>query len=139
MNAELVTDLQFARSEAVRRNSRVLIEFAATATMSCYVVYLEAGRGGCDCLSPPGRACSGLYEEIKTVQVPRGMEVALAASSGSGATLVYSAQTGSSRPIDFNIAVSSPLRGRLLTSVNATGRPAVCTPDGSIAKVPRCG
>ena len=40
-NAELVTDLQYVRSEAARRNRDVRVGFQASDTLSCYVAYVE--------------------------------------------------------------------------------------------------
>ena len=38
----------------------------------------------------------------------------------------------------FRVGVESTLSGKLRTSVGITGRPQVCSPDGSFSGVPRC-
>lgn len=140
INAELVTNLQFARAEAVRRNAQVLVSFRSTATMSCYVMYVRAQVMNCDCRRTPGSACLplGTVEEIKTVQIPRTLSVVLAASSAQGSLLNFDNLEG--RPLggDFTIDVTGTPRGALRTTVNIAGRPAVCSPDGSIRQVPVC-
>ncbi len=138
INAELITDLQYARSEAVRRNRPLLVQFSNNADLTCYVMYTEAAIGRCDCLRGAGRACTGGYEEVKTVQVSRKLDVSLAASSGAATIVSFEPLAGDSRPGDFRVDVGSGIRGTLRTSVNATGRPATCSPDGSIKQVPKC-
>jgi type IV fimbrial biogenesis protein FimT len=138
INAELVTNLQFARSEAVRRNTNVLVEFASGTNTTCYVVYLPGVVGRCNCLRPPGAACSGNFTEIKTVQVPKRLSVELAASSGVARIVTFQQVTGTSLPGAFQIDVASSVSGALRTTVNITGRPAVCSPDGSVRGVPQC-
>jgi type IV fimbrial biogenesis protein FimT len=138
ISAELMTDLQYARSEAVRRNRPLLVQFSSDDTMDCYVIYTEAAIGRCSCLRPPGLACTGGFEEVKTVQLPKSLNIAMAASSAADRIVSFEPLAGDSRPGAFSIDLTSSVRGALRTSVNATGRPAVCSPDGSIKQVPRC-
>lgn len=138
INAELVTDLQFARAEAVRRNLPVLVEFSQSAGMTCYVMYLSASVGRCNCLRPPGSACAGGFEEIRTVQVPRSLAVSLSASSPRDRIVTFEPVAGLSEPGQFQVDVVGTVRGTMRTSLNVTGRPTVCSPDGSISQVPRC-
>ncbi len=61
VNAQLVTDMQFARSEAVARSSKLWVNFGANETMTCYTLYTVVetttpnNRFGsavrCDCLA----------------------------------------------------------------------------------------
>lgn len=138
INAEIVTDLQFARGEAARRNRDVFVRFRAAD--NCYVVYVDsAGPGNCNCSRTPGvNVCTGAREEIKTVQIPVGTGVAVAASSASGQIIRFERLSGTSLPDDFAVDVVGSPRGQLRTSVNPAGRPSVCTPDGSISGTPPC-
>ncbi len=138
INAELVTDLQFARSEAVRRNRDVHVRFRATD--NCYVLYVDnAGPGNCNCSRTPGlNVCTGGREEIKTVQVPSSVGVAVSASSATGQIIRFENVSGTSLPDDFTVSVTGEVRGQLRTNVNPAGRPIVCSPDSSISKVPAC-
>ena len=138
INAELVTDLQFARSEAARRNRDVHVRFRAAD--NCYVLYVDNAAGGsCNCSLTPGvNVCTGGREEIKTVQVPLATGVALSASSATGQIIRFERVSGTSLPDDFTVSVTGELRGQLRTQVNPAGRPIVCSPDSSISKVPPC-
>jgi type IV fimbrial biogenesis protein FimT len=138
VNSELQTDLQFARGEAVRRSYPVHIRFGSNVDMSCYVIFMPNVAGSCDCLLGPTQACFGGHTEIKTVQVPRAVQVALAASSAASTIVVFDWRTGQSQPGDFRIDATGGSSGALRTTVNASGRPTVCSPDGSVPQVPRC-
>jgi type IV fimbrial biogenesis protein FimT len=161
VNAELVTDLQFARSEAARRNQDVRVGFQDSDTLSCYVAYIEpmalpasgaasgglnGGAGSCDCSLTPGiDVCGGGREEIKTVQVPRSTGVAFSASSAAGPILNFGRLSGAQQPLpgasvpgQFEVSVIGTPRGQLRTSVNVAGRPSVCSPDASISGTPSC-
>jgi prepilin-type N-terminal cleavage/methylation domain-containing protein len=50
INAELVTSLQFARSEALARNTPIYLKFGSSASppMTCYILYTSQSAG-CDC------------------------------------------------------------------------------------------
>lgn len=161
VNAELVTDLQYARSEAARRNHDVRVGFQSSDVLSCYVAYIEpealaasgaasagvnGGAASCDCsLSPGVNVCAGGREEIKTVQVLRSTGVAFSASSVAGPILNFGRRSGAQEPIvgasapgAFEVSVAGTPRGQLRTTVNVAGRPSVCSPDASISGVPSC-
>lgn len=144
VNAELVTDLQFARSEAARRNRDVSVAVQA----SCYVVYLDVGlpATACDCTLTPGiNVCSGGRQEIKTVQLPPSNDVSLGGFN-YGSLVTFSRSSGSLMPLvlnedapdAFEVTVSGSPRGKLRTRVVQSGRPSVCSPDGSISGTATC-
>jgi type IV fimbrial biogenesis protein FimT len=162
---ELVTDMQYARSEAARRSRDVRIGFGATDQLTCYALYIEpevapgalpasgvnGGLGTCDCTRTPGvNVCTAedgdRRREIKTVQVPRSLGVSFSASSADGPTLNFgavsaglvSASAPGAAPAAFDVTVTATPRGQLRTSVSTSGRPSVCTPDGSISATPLC-
>lgn len=140
INAEMMTDLQYARTEAVRRNQSVVVQFQSNGTMTCYVVTaISAAVGKCNCLETPGSACKAGWEEIKTVQIPRTADVTLAASSSMSTLVRFEKLAGTSLPGDFQVDVVSSLRGQLRTGINPAGLPSVCSPDGSVTQVPKCG
>ncbi len=163
ITTELVTDMQYARSEAARRSRDVRIGFQATDQLSCYALYIEpeaapgalpasgvnGGIGTCDCSRTPGvNVCTAEVgrEEIKTVQVPRSRGVSFSASSADGPTLNFgavsaglvSASAPGAVPVAFDVTVTATPRGQLRTRVSTSGRPSVCTPDGSISAAPPC-
>jgi prepilin-type N-terminal cleavage/methylation domain-containing protein len=148
INAELLTDLQFARSEAARRNRDVFIRFRSAS--SCYTLYAAEVAGSCDCRNTPGvDVCTGGPEEIKTVKLSAADGVAFSASNVSGQqTLRFERGHGTILPDGifdpaasaprFGVLVTGVPRGQLRTEVNMSGRPTVCSPDGSITQVPAC-
>jgi len=164
INAELVTDLQYARSEAVSRNREVYVTFrmddkVGEPPMTCYTVHTLGTVGDCDCRKPMGSSCldnAGLPNanmvELKTVQVLRSTTVTFQApaspandvgfSRNRGLTFWSGHAVGSPNYVtawaDFPVDVQSSISGQLRTSIHITGRPQVCSPDGSINGVPTC-
>ncbi|HPO19084.1 MAG TPA: GspH/FimT family pseudopilin [Rubrivivax sp.] len=144
-NAELVTNLQYARSEAARRNRDVSVAVQA----SCYVVYTDVAlpATACDCTLTPGvDVCSGGRHELKTVQLPASDKVSLSVTSSGGPIVIFSRSAGAlqptvaaaSAPTGFAVQVSGTPRGKLRTQLNPSGRPSVCSPDGSISGTATC-
>jgi type IV fimbrial biogenesis protein FimT len=143
INAELVTDVQFARSESVARKSKVVISFQSDdAQFTCYTIYDIDGTAGagCDCRKPLGTACDGVPNaiELKTVQVPRSTSVTLQPPAAPAHFVSFEDPQGLSNRNDFRVTVASSISGKLRTATNALGRPQVCSPDGSIGGVPPC-
>lgn len=157
VNAELVTDLQYARSEAVARDIVVAITFrteprAGSPPMSCYTLHTRGVAGICDCRKPPGTACSGGLVEFKTVQVLASTGVSLMPPAFPANWIDFTGTKGFAywaghRPTDANyspdwqdyiVGVESSVSGKLRTAVGITGRTQVCSPDGSISGAPRC-
>lgn len=156
INAELVTDLQFARSEAIARNRDVYVTFrtdnlAGQPPMTCYTVHTRNLLATCDCRKPLGSACPNLQEivEIKTVQVLRSTTVTLQPQAWPANFLRFSAAQGlaswhghpATEPEnweDYRVGVESSLSGKLQSSVNITGRSQACSPNGSISGAAPC-
>lgn len=136
INAELVTDLQFARSEAVRRNAVVSVRFGSDADETCYVMFIETVAGNCNCTNGAGAACN-LAEEIRTVSVPRSRGVTVT-TANVPPSLSFRAIDGVNAAPGFAANVVSGRRGQLRTTVGAAGRPQVCTQDGSMKSYPGC-
>ena len=139
VQAELIGDLQLARSEQARRNgdsTSVAVSFGGNANLTCYTIHTVAALA-CDCTRAPGDACGAApgAQEIKTMQVARSVGVTVAAASASGPTIVFSPPQGLVSPTDLVIDVQSATRGQLRTSINRTGVPSVCSPDGSVTGV----
>jgi type IV fimbrial biogenesis protein FimT len=156
INAELVTDLQFARSEAITRGRQVRVYFREDDTMTCYTLHtFGLALGNCNCLKPLGTACDEVPNliEIKTTQVLKSTSVTVRppgafpynymiftdpkglaswrGHAGDSADYVTNWQ-------DFKVTVESSISGKLRTATNLVGRPQVCSPNGSISGVLRC-
>jgi prepilin-type N-terminal cleavage/methylation domain-containing protein len=150
INATLITDLQYARSEAASRNDYVYVLFDKTgSSLTCYVI-LQGDPTACNCRNTPGtNVCSTGNNEIRTVQVDRSLSVTVATPSTQ--TLSYFAfdpATGRMKvvPIDiladpagpFVIEVANPSIGAFVNAVEVTGRPTVCANSAQITGVTRC-
>ena len=141
----LVTDLQYARSEAARRNRDVRVGFQASDTLSCYVLYVEpevlpveepasqastaapaaataVARRAATCAPRVGR------EEIKTVQVPQSTGRALQCQQRRRADHRF--RTGFWRPGAVQRSRSAPGAFEVLVSG---------TPRGQAAHQRQCG
>ena len=130
---QFATDVQFARSEAVARNQPVRISLFATAQGSCYVVHTGAGAL-CPCTGASPAVCSGDAREIKTVALPSGEGVTLAANAAS---VLFDPMHGTSTPsATFRILGR---QGKAIHQViNVMGRVRSCTPTGGVAGYPNC-
>ncbi len=74
---ELVTDLAYAKSEAVQRNRNMLVRTDPGGT-TCYIVAVmpePPGSATCDCTLAAGSRCSGGAVELKTVTLANGITV----------------------------------------------------------------
>ncbi len=149
INAELVTDMQLARSEAVARRDFARVHFKSDSTSTCYSIYTSAANNTrCDCLAGPGAACSGTMVEIKTVKVPRDRGVVVVPGSGQPVAFAFDWRTGGlyliptdnvPRPLDLFVAETYIDSSRkLATRLNAAGRPLVCKPSGSTISETAC-
>lgn len=143
INAELVGDIQFVRSQVIARNDRVRITFGSNANMTCYTIHTSAVTGTCRCTETPGRAClkpdGSAWEgvnEIKTVQIRR--ETSVTVSPSPLPRILFDVPDGRPNRSDFRVDVASSRGGTMRTSVGTTGRPVACSPDGSITGAPAC-
>jgi prepilin-type N-terminal cleavage/methylation domain-containing protein len=133
---ELVTDLQFARSEAARRNLKVAVTFRSAATQTCYTIHTINAYGNCKCELGSGNACSsGISDnrfELKTVSLPTSNAVSLTSSLPSS---VYNSASGFVAGMNvLQVTVDGGSHRKLLVQTNATGRPSICAPAGSVIK-----
>jgi len=153
VSSELVTDLQFARSEAAARRDFVRIAFQSNPDLSCYTIYAAPDNTvPCDCRLGADAACSVGRTQIKTVQVPRSLGVVVAPPpapppAGPGPPIsvptafafdwrtggIYLIPTDNApRPMSLFVVESFIDNARKLnTQLNGAGRPLVCTPAGS--------
>lgn len=134
--AELATNLAYARSEAGMRPQNVYIFFDGAG--SCYSLVFWGGAGDCDCTLGAGNACSApgvIATEFKTVQLASSTGVRL---SSTDSPIMFQSRRMSASPDGAAVTVSSSRGGQLKLTVNAAGRVASCSPDGSITGVARC-
>lgn len=151
INAQLVTDIQYARSEAVSRNVPMHMKFQAAtggAQMSCYVMYTtttditsNAVANECDCTAAEGLRCVNPATEVRTVQVPVSSSVRVAILSGQASNFAFNPRTGGIQigavdtvppdPSEFSVEAFIDAQRKLRDSVGLAGRVKVCIPTGS--------
>jgi type IV fimbrial biogenesis protein FimT len=151
ISSSLVTDMQYARSEAVSRGKNVWVYFklpSNTQPMSCYTIYTDSNsavvsqRLRCNCTLAPGSRCQSTATELKTVQIPTDLAVRLGIDTGVQATdFAFDPVTGSvfiptldipvPVPTAFVVDVALNSARTLRTRVALSGRPSVCLPTGS--------
>ena len=163
INAQLVTDMQFARGEALSRAERqsgstdrnvdVQVVFGPATqggAMSCYSIYVDSNsyaRGKCDCSLAPGLRCpAASTQEIRTVQIPvsQGVRLTVLNNQPGNVDFAFLSTTGAMRayPIDilsdFSVEASIDAGRRLRTTIGLSGRPSVCSPGGGVTGFPPC-
>ena len=154
INADLITDLQFARSEAVSRNRNVVFKLGQTnGVLTCYVIFTGTDSS-CDCTRGAGNACTSGSDgrELRTVSVARSTNVLVnKVGALSPAYFEFDWLTGGIKgptvgtddvsPFnEYVIEVKSTRSGRgwLQTTINLTGRPTVCSRDRANPGVVAC-
>jgi type IV fimbrial biogenesis protein FimT len=154
-NAQLITDLQFGRSEAISQRSVMRINFREVAgSMTCYTIYTASKNNvRCDCTLGPGAACSGVpapetAAELRTVQYASNLGVKVLPPAGETRTFMFEPANGglmwSGNDIDLEPIPATPVdvylsnAKKLRVIVNQTGRPSACKPAGSGLSEPAC-
>lgn len=156
INAQLVTDLQFARSEAIARQAHGRIDFNLDPALAvtCYTIYTATSSLlGCDCNLGPGAACSGNPNavEIRTVQVPKTSLTLLSIPTDqlwTGWAVGFEPVMGGlvKLPVDtdpesltaFNLDTKIDTARSMRIRVLQSGRLTVCAPTGSKIDVKSC-
>lgn len=152
INAQLVTDLQFARSEAVAQGRVVRVNLGFDSAQTCYVIYTAAGNDGagrCECVRGVGAACTAPNShEIRTVVAPRSGQVNIEWPAPQDTGFGYDPTTGGliSIPSDDASAALGAVQidvrvdddRRLRDKINQTGRPTVCAPNAARMQVQAC-
>ncbi len=156
VNSQLVTDLQFARAEAVARRSLVGVALNDDTAMTCYVIYqipdrIVPGepRLPCDCRRAAGTACAEAPRmvEIRTVQVQRDLGVYLAAAQGAkvvgfdpttGGIMRVPSDAAVAPRTSFKVNTYIDTERTLQTQLNTAGRTKVCKPPGSALTEEAC-
>jgi prepilin-type N-terminal cleavage/methylation domain-containing protein len=130
---ELVTDLQLARSEAIRRGMATFVRFGGNGAQTCYVVH--AGTPGfgesCDCNLPVGATCGSSLSliELKTVTILRNDGVTMTANQNE--KFLVGGQF-SSNVTPLSVLVSDGGTKQLVVhTAPFVQRPYVCAPAGS--------
>jgi type IV fimbrial biogenesis protein FimT len=130
VTSELVTDLQYARSEAVARNQNVSVSLGA----GCYTIHLSSATA-VSCTSAAGSSVTPAGALVKGVQLPAS-SVSLTAL-GSVTRISFEPMLGSA---SFDAAVNPGVLSvngagsgswQLQVRVASQGRVKTCSPSGS--------
>jgi type IV fimbrial biogenesis protein FimT len=148
INSQLVTDLQFARSEAATYSNYTYVRFNEVAgSLSCYAVYTGTAAAGCNCTR--ATMCTASAKELRSVVLPADSKLRLRHTNGAGEEIirfdpkngsmnVMSADTLIPQPVPFTIEAEIDSARILRTVITPAGRPSVCSPAGSNVSSTAC-
>jgi prepilin-type N-terminal cleavage/methylation domain-containing protein len=155
--AQLVTDLQFARSSAASGGLDVQVVFSPAteeSALSCYTLYTDTSVNSldrlfkCDCRQAAGARCpQPTTQELRTLQIRAQSGVRLALPDLQATGLTFLATTGAVAlwPLDweapspeFMVEASVDANRKLRTSIGLSGRPTVCAPSGTVIGYAAC-
>lgn len=152
IHAQLATDLQFARSEAVARSAFVSVRFqevTGAGAQTCYVIFIRpepttTSTDTCSCTAAPGARCNShptTTTELRTVTIPGELKVRVLKTVGPTDTVTFDARTGmfifpgaddvDATSIQYEVETSADTSRVLRAVVNPSGRAMSCTPVGS--------
>lgn len=152
INAQLITDLAFARSEAVSRGTFMQVRFQETSAMSCYIIYARTNASSgsmCDCTRAVGSRCPdpALASEVKTVVAPISESVKFVPAANQVAHFTVLPRNGGIK-VDPVPEMTPPERFRVFTRIDSArqfrndvefaGRAWACAPVGSTVGGPPC-
>ena len=127
ISSEVGTDLRYARSEAVARNTGVRVSFH----QGCYVVH-TGSRDDCQCDGQGPAICSGDAVALKTVSASSGVQVVANVSS-----LRFDPINGTTSPT--GTVCTAPASGRSVHHVvSLMGRVRTCSPVAAGAPCAPC-
>lgn len=133
--AQLHTDLQLARSEAVARNRTLRMSFrTGTGTgSSCYVVHTGTA-GSCSCDDSGAPVCTSGAEALRSVHFAPGGQVQL---QSNVASMVLDPAKGTVSPTGTVRVLGA--EGRAVhVVVNIMGRARKCSPGSAVPGYPTC-
>lgn len=148
-NAQILTDLQFARGEATARSRFARVSLHSDGTRTCYVIYLAPDSNTrCTCASGAGAACPGGLTELRTHNVDResGVELTWPADQYphfgfdpvTGGLMSFPSDSGPVPATSVQIEARIDNDRRLRNTVVRTGRPSVCAPNPQRMGVTSC-
>ena len=132
--AELATDIQYVRGEAVARNQAIRISFGTDAGGTCYALH-TGGASDCSCSSDGGSSCSNAsHSVLKSVGLVATQGVRIQANVAS---MLFDPTRGTVSPAaSMNLIASQDKTVRHV--VNIMGRTRTCSPNGSAAGYKIC-
>jgi len=150
VQSQLVTDLAYARSEAISRDTFVQMRVQTSSNGTCYIVYSrpDSGIGSpCDCTAGAGSRCGSDRSEVKSVFLPSSESISIGVPSGQSALLTISPRTGGVNMdsgmeflafTDYVVETQIDQQRRFRTKMTPQGRVQVCSPDVTIVGGTQC-
>ena len=154
INAQVVADVAYARTEAISRGTFVQVRFQSTTGstgMSCYIIYSRINSldtQKCDCTAAAGSRCGNNAVEVRTAQMPISDSVIVAPQTAGLDFYTIDPRTGGLLlPMDdeeVNPTGPFPIRVYIDTSrefvdvVGPSGRVKVCAPTLSTVGAEPC-
>ena len=129
--SELVTDLQYARSEAVARNQNVTLTFGT----NCYLMHLSSGTSP-SCTQAGGATVTPSSALIKAVEIASGSPVNVTRAA-SLASFTFEPVLGSAAndvgvsPGVVEVTATGGKAWKLQLRVSTQGRVKTCSPPGT--------
>lgn len=131
--AQLATDLQFARAEAVLRHSGLRFSVKSGDWGQCYIVH-TGDPDECSCASDGPAQCSGDAKALRSVRFAAADTVALQTNVGS---IRFDPLHGTCTPTG-TLKVVAPSGRAVHQIVNLMGRVRSCTPHGAVSGHASC-
>lgn len=120
--AQLETDVQLARSEAVLRNANVRLDFFGSGAGHCYVLHTGAA-GDCDC-SGALPVCRAGAQPLRSVRLTGDQPLSMQSNSAS---IVFDALAGTVTPT-ATVRMVARSGEAVNAIVNVMGRVRTCSP-----------
>jgi type IV fimbrial biogenesis protein FimT len=130
---QLETDVHYARSLAVARNSAVRISFSTHTDATCYVIH-EGSANACQCTGDSVAVCSGAAQALRTVRVAAETGVRVESNSRS---ILFDPAYGTSTPTG-TVQIIGRGGAAIHQIVNIMGRVRSCSPAPTIAGYRAC-
>lgn len=131
--AQLNTDLQLARSEAVARNRTLRMSFGSSANGSCYVVH-TGPAASCSCSDSGVPVCTTGAEAMRSVHFAADGRVQL---QSNVASMVLDPTKGTVSPTG-TVRVRGADGRAVHMVVNIMGRARNCSPGSAMPGYPAC-
>lgn len=131
--AQLHTDLQLARSEAVARNRSLRMSFDGGGSSSCYVVH-TGPAGSCTCHDTGTPVCTSGAEALRSAHFAPDDRVQV---ESNVASMLLDPDKGTVSPTG-TVRVRSTEGRAVHVVVNIMGRARKCSPGSAVPGYPSC-
>lgn len=131
--AQVETDIQFARSEAVARSRTVRMTLHESIGGSCYIVH-TGPAAACSCTGAAGASCGASGEVLRSSFLPADGRVRIRSAVRS---MTFDPVKGTVTPT-ATLRVESRDGRALHQVVNLLGRIRTCSPGGTMAGERSC-